>query len=448
MHIFRRDSIFDCEKNELYKLLSQESSSKLLSPPWKKHPPRIAEQSLCSKSLSLTETLRKRAYSNWIHEKKIVSGPLERQSVLHETIGYSLATAPVLQKLLSPFYSIIDQDLERTIIYQKHMIEYLLSVKPQLMPLHNSSPPRRILIAGASGFIGTPLLHLIQFLGHIPIQLVRREPTGQHEIFWDPSRSILPAVEDLGPIDDIICLSGASIGHGRWTRKVKEELVKSRIEPLQMLLFIAQKLPRPLKTFAVASGIGIYGESGNSAIDESYTKTSNLFLGHLAQTIEKYLFEEKAIPMTTRKIALRLAPVIGLQGGMLKKLYYPFKLGLGGFWGSGNEWISWISLEDTLSAILYSIFSPNIDGAVNLSSPQPIMVKEFASTLGNVLKRPTLFSPPLFALYLFFGHELVQNLFLNSQRVVPQKLIDTGFHFHSPSLKDCLRATMGFSKEE
>lgn len=291
----------------------------------------------------------------------------------------------------------------------------------------------RILISGASGLIGTALSDSLNAAGHTVNKLVRREPaTGEYA--WDPKAGKLdPAA--LAECDAVINLSGAGIGDKRWTDDYKRELLESRVSATELLATTMAALDRKPSAFLSGSAVGWYGDRGDERLDE-LSAPGNDFLSGLCQKWEAAT--APAEDAGIRTVHLRTGIVLSRRGGALKKQLPLFKLGLGGRFGNGHQWQSWISLDDEVAAILHLLTS-DICGAVDLTAPNPVTNLEFTSTLAKVLHRPAVLPVPMFGPKLLLGSELSTTLLLSSQRAFPTALLRSGFEFEHQTLDAALR---------
>lgn len=296
-----------------------------------------------------------------------------------------------------------------------------------------------ILIAGASGFVGTVLVnhlsksHKITVLGRKLEKLESIFSKDINLITWDNLK-----LHDAKQYELIINLSGSSIGAKRWSSKVKKELIESRTSTNQLLsewLINHQAKPR----FFCANAIGIYGaqEMSTEFFDEKspLPPSSDDFLQHIGLAWEQSLKNaiDAGIPVTT----LRFGVVIKQGEGMLKKLELPFRLGMGSVLGSGNQTLSWIYYKDLIHAIDFLIEHQEVTGPVNITSPCPVSQQEFAQQLANALKKPLLLKTPGLAIKILFG-EMGDYLLLKGQRVLPRRLNELGFKFSYPEIESVL----------
>ncbi|MFL3012127.1 MAG: TIGR01777 family oxidoreductase [Acidimicrobiales bacterium] len=299
---------------------------------------------------------------------------------------------------------------------------------------------KTIAIAGASGMIGAALEKSLVKKGHSVKRLVRRDEFNDSEIFWDPRNNNLDPNRLVG-IDAIVNLAGVGIGDKRWSQKRMDQILYSRVKGTKLIseTLSALKSENGPNVLINASAIGYYGNSGSTHATEE-TEQGDGFLADVCSKWEESTREaEKA---GVRVAHARTGVVLSSSGGLLKKLLPLFRLGLGGQIGSGKQMMSWISIRDEISAISWMI-EKEIEGAVNLVSPEPVSNLEFTKTLGVLLKRPTIFKVPTSALNLFYGQQLVEELMLSSQSVFPKKLLDGNFSFSDHSLKEALSYQIG-----
>jgi hypothetical protein len=291
----------------------------------------------------------------------------------------------------------------------------------------------KIIVSGASGLIGSALVPHLAARGHEVIRLVRRS-AGSGESQWDPARGEIDA-NVVGNADAIIHLSGAGIGDKRWSNSYKREILDSRVKSTKLLASVIAGAAKRPSVFLSGSAIGYYGARGDEVLDE----TSSLGTGFLAEVCQQW--ESAATGAGTRTVFLRTGIVLSPKGGALKKQLPLFKAGLGGRFGRGNQWQSWISIDDEVAAIDH-LLTANVQGPVNLTAPAPVTNMEFARVLGNVLRRPALFPVPVIGPKLLLGAELADALLFTGQRVLPRALSASGYQFAHPTLDIALRALL------
>lgn len=294
----------------------------------------------------------------------------------------------------------------------------------------------KCLVSGAGGLIGSALVASLDGGGHSVTRLTR-SAGGAGTVRWDPATG----VADRGAIeghDAVVHLAGENIA-GRWTAAKKRRISESRIVGTRSLASSLAALQRPPGVLVCASAVGFYGDRGAETLDER----SHRGEGFLADTCRRW--EEAAEPARARGIRvvhLRFGVVLAGHGGALAKMLTPFRLGLGGRIGSGDQYMSWIALDDAAGAILHGLTHAEIAGAVNAVAPEPVTNGKFTATLARVLRRPAIFPMPAAAARLAFG-EMADALLLASQRVMPARLLATGYVFRHPSLEGALRHVLG-----
>ena len=285
----------------------------------------------------------------------------------------------------------------------------------------------------------------LESVGHSPVRVVRRE-ARDNEISWSPNAAAdqEAAVADLAAqleeIDAVVHLAGAGIGDKRWSDDYKRVLVESRTKGTALLSNAIAACSNGPQVLLSGSAVGFYGSRGDEDLDETSTPGEG-FLADL--TVEWEQCTEPAAAAGVRVAFLRTGIVLSAKGGALKKQLPLFKIGAGGTIGSGEQWWSWISIDDEVRAITH-LLSGDVAGPVNLTAPQPTTQADFANTLGSVLKRPTFLPTPKFGPKLLLGSELAENLLFTGQKVHPQVLKnDAGFTFDHPDLETALRAVLG-----
>ena len=294
----------------------------------------------------------------------------------------------------------------------------------------------KIVVSGASGLIGTQLVAKLSQSGHEVVRLVRRSPKAG-EIQWNPKSGTLDAAA-LEGADAVIHLSGAGIGDKRWSTSYRKEILDSRTDTTALLAKTIASLTRKPSVFLSGSAIGIYGARN----DEQLTEVSTHGTGFLAEVCEQWEAAAKpAVDAGVRTVYLRTGIVLSPKGGALKKLLPLFKLGVGGKFGNGKQWQSWISIDDEIGAIEH-LLTANVSGAVNLTAPNPVTNAEFTKVLASVLKRPAIVPVPTFAPKIVLGGELADALLFTGQRVIPAALNASGYSFKHSTLESALRSLL------
>lgn len=293
----------------------------------------------------------------------------------------------------------------------------------------------KVVVSGASGLIGSALVPALEAAGHDVLKLVRREPAGPSELRWDPAAGQL-AADRLRGVDAIVNLSGANIDR-RWMDDAKREILESRTQTTGLLARVAATLePRPT-TLLNAGGTGIYGNRG----DDILTEEAGPGGGFLAEVMRQAeAASQPARDAGVRVVHFRQGIVLSREGGALRRMLPFFKLGVGGPVGSGKQWWSWVSRSDAVSAYRF-VLESDIDGAVNLVSPNPATSTQFARALGRAVRRPAVLPAPGFAMKLLFGQK-GEEVLLFGQRALPSRLLDAGFTFEQPTLDVALERAL------
>jgi uncharacterized protein len=296
----------------------------------------------------------------------------------------------------------------------------------------------RILLSGASGFLGSALSRALQREGNEVIALTRSAPDDSGAVQWDPAAGELhPAA--LEGFDAVVHLAGEGIGDRRWTEAHKRRVRESRMQGTSLLSRRLAELREPPPVLLSASAIGFYGNRG----DEALTENARAGGGFLAGVVQAW--EESTAPARDagiRVVTMRSGLVLDGGGGVLKRQLIPFRLGVGGRLGAGRQYWSWITLEDEVRAMQH-LLEADMSGAVNLTAPTPVTNAEFTAILGRVLARPTLLSVPPIALEVVLGKEMATEMLFFSQRVIPAKLEGSGFRWRHRELEPALRGVLG-----
>jgi uncharacterized protein len=290
----------------------------------------------------------------------------------------------------------------------------------------------RILISGASGFVGAPLSSFLVSNGHTVISLSHSHGGGS-SIFWDIENKIAQ-VDQFEGFDIVIHLAGDPLTFSRWSDKKKEKIKKSRIEGTLFISQILSSLSSPPKVFIQASAIGIYGNRGEEILDE----TSSEGNGFLSSVCRNWEAASRSLEkMGVRTVKTRFGMVLGKNGGALAKLEPIYTWGLGSILGTGRQWLSWIALEDLVRAIDFIIHT-NISGPVNFVAPECVRQETFSRQLAQTLRRPHFLKTPGIILRGLLG-DMANELLLSSAHVTPKKLLESGFVFKYPKIQDVLQ---------
>ena len=292
----------------------------------------------------------------------------------------------------------------------------------------------RVIVTGSHGLIGGELAAMLERDGHQVTRLVRGIP-GPGEAGWDIKEGWADAASLEGH-DAVVHLAGAGLGDHRWTSKYKREILASRVQGTGLLARTLARLDAKPAVWASGSAVGYYGDRGDAEVTEE-TGPGAGFLAEVCRQWEAATTPAEDVGI--RVVHMRNGIVQTAKGGSLKKLLVPFKLAVGGRFGSGRQWLSWISLDDEVAAIRHVLDHEELTGPVNLTAPNPVTMQDYASALGRALHRPAVVPTPTLALDVILGREMVQEMLLGGQRVVPAKLQASGFTYRHPDLDGALR---------
>jgi hypothetical protein len=370
-------------------------------------------------------------FSKWdhLHRFEIDEADGSAQPVLIDEVDYALPMGPIGRLLAGRFV----RDKLETMFAFRHRV----TLQDLLLHKICSPTPLHFAVTGSSGLVGSALCALLTTGGHQVTRMVRGEAQNDGECFWDPSGQAAWGFPD--ETDVVIHLGGKNIASGRWTDSRKREMLESRVRGTTVLSEKLSESRSKPKTLIVASAIGYYGDRGDQWLDEGSTKGDG-FLSGLVQDWEAStaLAEDAGI----RVVHARLGIVLSTKGGALQKMLTPFRLGGGGRVGNGQQYWSWISLNDAISAMLYLATNTDVSGPVNLVSPDVVTNGEFTAILAGVLRRPALLPAPAFLLRTVLG-EMADELLLASARVRPDVLTAQNYAFRDRELEQTLRWELG-----
>ncbi|MEU9568111.1 TIGR01777 family oxidoreductase [Streptomyces sp. NPDC048161] len=294
----------------------------------------------------------------------------------------------------------------------------------------------RITVSGASGLVGTALVRSLRADGHEVVRLVRRPARSGDEVEWDPRRGYVDVAGLVG-CDAVVHLAGAGVGDHRWTEAYKREIRDSRVLGTAAVAEAVASLDVPPKVLLSGSAIGYYGDTGDRAVDEG-APAGEGFLPSVC--VEWEAATAAAQQAGVRTVHARTGLVVAREGGAWGRLFPLFRAGLGGRLGSGRQYWSFIALHDEVAALRHILDTESLSGPVNLTGPDPVTNSEVTAAMGRVLHRPTLFTAPAPALRIALG-EFAQDV-LGSQRVLPGRLLDSGFVFAFPGIDAAIRAAL------
>ena len=288
---------------------------------------------------------------------------------------------------------------------------------------------KKVAVTGSSGLIGAALVAQLQSDGYKVLKLVRRPPRAADEVSWDPKKGEID-LKSLEGVDAVFHLAGAGVGDKRWTAAYRSQILNSRLLGTTTIANACEQL-QP-EVFISASAIGYYGETGNREVTE-VDRGGDDFLSIVCREWELVA----NLAPSVRTIKLRTGLVLDPTGGALGRMIPLFKFGIGGKLGSGKQWWSWITLHDQVRAMIF-LMQSEIEGAVNITSPNPVTNKEFTAALAHALKRPAFFPAPAIALRALLGG--FSSEILGSKKVMPKVLLDNGFKFEYPFVSNALTA--------
>ncbi|MEW6714276.1 MAG: TIGR01777 family oxidoreductase [Nitrospirota bacterium] len=290
-----------------------------------------------------------------------------------------------------------------------------------------------ILITGGTGFIGTPLSRELCNSGHTVVVTTRSPSDSKEKLTWNPP-ALIPS-EVISGFDAVINLAGEPVAPGRWTKRRKELIMSSRIDTTRALVESIKKVSSKPKVLISASAIGYYGAHSDEYVTEDTPPAS----GFLAEVCKAWEWEAiKAEDLGIRVLRVRIGGVLEADGGALPKMMTPFKFFLGGPIGSGKQWFSWIHRDDVVGIVKYAIENESVSGAVNATAPNPVTNREFSSALGKAIHKPSWLAVPSLVVKLTLGE--LGGMLLTGQRVMPEKILRSGYKFKYDDLESALKA--------
>lgn len=362
-------------------------------------------------------------FKRWYHEHEFADGP-GGSTIITDRVTWDLpVTIPggIDQAL-------VEMQLDGLFAFRERQLRDDLDLHTRL-----AASPRRIVVAGASGLIGSQLVAALTSGGHSVVRLVRRPATRPDEVRWDPGHH-RPDPCTLAGADAVVNLAGHSIG-GRFSRRNKAQILASRLDATTTLAEAARAVGLP--TLVQASAIGYYGARRPGELLTERSEPGEDFLAGVVRA-----WEAAARPVVdagVRVAQLRTGIVLSEGGGALAPQVPLYSIGLGGRLAAPDAWMSWISLDDTVRAYVHALFTDTVEGPINLVAPRPVTNREFATTLGRVLHRPSVVPTPAIGPTLLLGREGHDQLIDTDQRVTSQKLSESGFWFAQGTLSDALR---------
>ena len=369
-------------------------------------------------------------FAKWEHLHLVMpDGP--DACTLTDTIEYRLPAGGVGQAFGGGFAR---RQLERLFAWRHATTRADLELPAPLA----GEAPRRVVIAGASGMIGQALGAFLRTRGHTVVRLVRRASRGTDELVWDPAKGTIDLAA-LEGVDAVVNLAGENVGAGRWTVARRDAIRRSRDDTTRTLVQAIGALRRKPEVLVNASAVGFYGNRGDAVLTEAEPAGA----GFLAEVCQAWEAQAGAVNASgVRSVFLRFGVVLSPAGGALAKLLPLFRAGLGGRVGTGEQWMSWIGIDDAVGALHHALVAPACHGPLNATAPEPVTNAAFTATLGRVLSRPAVLPVPAFVLKAVFG-EMADATLLASQRAVPAGLVAAGYAFRHPTLESTLRHVLG-----
>ena len=391
----------------------------------------IARHSKYNPPHSFEDDMLKGPFKSWHHKHQFTQND-DGSTYVIDKVNYKLPMG-FLGKIVAG--KMVRKRIERMFFARQIRLERDLERHAQFAHL----PRKKILVAGSSGLIGRQLVAFLDTGGHDVWRLVRRDiKKGEKEIKWLPDKNEINP-EEIEGFDTIIHLGGAGIGDKRWSKKRMKLIEDSRVNSTSLLAKTIGNLSKKPELFMVASAMGWYGERG----DEVLTENSKLGEGFLPRICENWEQAANGVKdFGVRTINLRTGIVLDATGGALGKMLLPAKLGGGGPIGRGRQWYSWISMDDQIYSMHHLMMTEECEGVYNIGSPEPVRQKRFAKVLGKVLRRPAFIPTPPFAIWFLFG-KMGVSLTTESTKIIPERLVESGYVFEHSDLESALRDSLG-----
>ncbi len=456
MPVYRKRSLLDAPVREVFDWHERPGAFERLVPPWNEAELLEAPRSLRDGERAVLLLTRPPIRLRWVarhygydpphafHDEQ-TEGPFtlwrhahkfldegKRRCVLEDEIEYRLPVG-ILGQIFGGWAA--KSQLERIFRFRHARTAADLKRHGQF----RDNQTMRVAITGAGGLVGRELAAFLTSGGHEVIRLVRaKADIAPDQAHWSPSTGEI-AAQALEGLDAVVHLAGENIASGRWNPERKRKIHASRVDGTSLLARTLAGLKVKPKTLISASAIGYYGNRGNTVTDEDSEHGAG-FLSDVCRAWEAAA--EPAAAAGIRVVNLRIGVVLSARGGALAKMRTPFKFGVGGVVGNGEQFMSWIMLDDLVGAIHFALQNTALEGAVNATAPAPVNNREFTKTLGAVLGRPTLLPLPTAAVRVLFG-EMGEELLLSGAQVLPHKLTEAGFSFEHPDLKNALATEFG-----
>ncbi len=451
---FTASSLFPCTAAELYAWHSRPGALERLIPPWEKTRVMVREGGIDpggrvtmemhagpipylwharhvknTPGVMFQDIQERGPFARWTHTHFFTD--TANGALLEDRIDYALPGS-----FLVPAFAVkmVDRTLQRIFRYRHDTLHADIELHRRC-----STKPQRILISGASGILGSALRPLLVTGGHDVWTLVRRRPDrSKQEIYWDPPSGHLN-LAGLPPFDSVIHLAGDNIGGGRWTMAKKRQVIDSRVQGTGLIARTIAELPVPPRVLLTASAVGFYGNCFDCCMREE-DQAGNDFISDVCN-----LWEQAAQPAEDRGIRtviMRIGVVLTPRGGALERLLSTAPIGFPRRFGDGDQFISWIGINDMISAILHALCTDSLHGPVNIAAPYPATNSELLHTLARVLRRPLLPPIPAGMLRTMYG-QMAEEVLLGGCRVATDKLQQSGYRFRHADLEQTLRHLLG-----
>ncbi len=454
--IFEKTSRIEASAQELYAWHSRPGAFTRLSPPWQqvrllagstglregsrvvlelKSGPfrRIwkAEHRNVRPGLGFQDIQLEGPFARWEHTHEF-SPVNDTSSELRDRISYQLPAGTIGNLAGKDF---VRRQLERVFAYRHSTTADDLRLLAKFQDL----PRLKIAVTGSTGFIGSAFTHLLTTQGHTVLPMARATSVQNPNLAtWNTEDGVLNP-QSLEGVDAVVHLAGESVSEGRWSRTKKERILTSRGLGTTRLVDSLVALNEPPKVLVSASAIGFYGNREDKILNEQSARGTG-FLADVAEAWEAA--SQSASQAGIRVVNPRFGVVLSPTGGALAKMLPLFQVGAGGVLGSGEQWVSWISLDDAIASLLHSIMRPDLRGPVNITSPSPVTNRELTGVLAKVVRRPALARVPSIAAKVAFG-EMAEAMLLSGSRVLPDSLAGSGLEFRHPELETALRHVLG-----
>lgn len=362
---------------------------------------------------------------------KQIKGPFKRYLHIHRFAPIDSQSCVLSDEIEFNSVSFLEDPIAKRFVRLLKWRQKMMKEDLELIDKY-SSAPLKILVSGANGFMGSELTAFLRLAGHSIMRLVRhKQEVRSDTVYWDPIEGQF-SKQDFEGFDAVFHLAGAPIAH-RWTKKYRKKLFTSRCRDTWLLSQVLSRLYSPPKTVISASAVGFYGDC-----KEKVTEFSPAGEGFLSSLCKQWEMALEAIEQRgCRVVCARFGVVLGVKGGMLRQILPLYRLGLGGRIGSGNQYLSWIGIDDAIGALYHLLMTKSLNKAVNLVAPHPVKQKEFSAILAAKLRRPHFFHLPSTLISLALG-DMGKEMLLASSQVYPQKLLESGYSFRYPYLQEAL----------